>query len=284
MTKLSTSIITLALLLALPFTATASPTEGEATVAPTTGAAETTSEEPTPCINSQDVAPETDDWSVDLAPFFWLAGVNGSIGISVAETSSSVPVDATFNSLAQNLKAGAMGLTRFRYKRFSIAADVNYMSLGSSTALGPPVQGEADLGVQMAFGTAGASFAFQPTKGLTLSPYLAGRWWWLGNTVSVEGGSLDGDGGKLSRAWADPVAGLSIRNDITQKWHVALVGDVGGGVSKVTWQVYGSVGYDVTSWFGLETGYRLIGVNYDRNGLALDVVAQGLLIAARFML
>ena len=85
-----------------------------------------------------------------------------------------------------------------------------------------------------------------------------------------------------SRAWADPVAGLFIRNDINDRWFVELTGDVGGGVSIVSWQLYGAVGYNFARWFGLFAGYRLLGVNYDRDGFLFKVITQGLLGGLRF--
>ena len=74
---------------------------------------------------------------------------------------------------------------------------------------------------------------------MTLNPYLGARWWWIEAGVAIEGGLLDGRDSKVSRAWADPVAGLFIRNDINDRWFVELTGDVGGGVSIVSWQLYG---------------------------------------------
>jgi hypothetical protein len=82
--------------------------------------------------------------------------------------------------------------------------------------------------------------------------------------------------------WADPVFGVHIRNEITEKWYIEFFGDVGGGVSDISWQVAAAVGYRFTSWVALTVGYRLLGVDYDRDGFEFDIITQGLLTGLRF--
>ncbi len=228
---------------------------------------------------SSDGATKADrDWRFELVPYLWLAGLDGSVG-----GAKVFSVDETFDSLSEFLDGAFMGAMRVQYRNFALLADGNYMSLGSSGTLRGPLAADLDVDLTIAFGTAALAYELKPEPGLAVDPYLGARWWSLDTTSSLQGGGILGGVQKdSSTAWADPVVGVYVRNDINDRWFVEFAGDVGGGVSKITWQVYGAVGYAISDWFGLSAGYRFLGVDYDRDDVVFDVVTQGLLLGARF--
>jgi len=125
-------------------------------------------------------------------------------------------------------------------------------------------------------------YRFDPAHSLALSPYVGCRWWTVSSDVELHGGTLNGFEKDFDRAWADAVAGLYVRNDISERWFVESLGDVGAGASRLTWQVYGATGYSFNDWFGLSLGYRFVGVDYDRDDFVFDVVTSGFLLGLRF--
>lgn len=233
-----------------------------------------------PALAESSAADTEDPWAFTLEPYLWVAGIEGKTGSDQAPTA----VGTTFVDLLEHFKIGAMGAVSARYKRFGIIADGNYVKVEDNVPLrfsGITGITDVDVTAKVAFGTAAAFFRFRPMDGLTLDPYVGARWWFLEVPLAFNPG-----GPRIApeRAWADFVAGLDLNYDITERWFVESAFDVGGGTSKVTWQVYGGTGYNFKEWFGLSIGYRYIGVDYDKDGFLFDATLHGLLIGFKFRL
>lgn len=90
-------------------------------------------------------------------------------------------------------------------------------------------------------------------------------------------------GSKLSETlarddyWFDPYVGLRGRYNFNKTFYTAVRGEVGGfGVgADLMWQVETCVGINLTHCIFTEIGYRALGVDYENNGLRLDVVYHG---------
>jgi hypothetical protein len=67
--------------------------------------------------------------------------------------------------------------------------------------------------------------------------------------------------------WVDPIVGLRLGADVTERWSVFLLGDVGGwsiaNASDLTWQ--GMIGshFQITDHWGVSGGFRALGVKRD---------------------
>ena len=177
-----------------------------------------------------------------------------------------------------------MGAVEVRYRRLMLIADVNFMTLENEKPLLGLLYSGVNLETTVVFGTTKLAYSFEPLPGLALKPYAGARWWSVDAKARVTSARLilEDIEKDFSRAWPDPVFGVSLRYDITDRWFVRGVADVGGGVSRVTWQTYGATGYQFTDWFGLSAGYRLLGVDYNRDGFEFDVIMQGLLLGFEF--
>jgi hypothetical protein len=230
---------------------------------------------------AEDAAAEPESpWAFTLEPYAWVAGLEGQVG---SDQSPSI-TGATFVDLLEHFKGGFMGASSARYKRIGIIADGNWVRVGGNSPLrfsGITGLTNVDVSLDLAFGTAAAFFRFNPMEGLTLDPYLGARWWYLDTDLAFNPG-----GPRLApdRAWADFVAGLELTYNITDRWFIEAATDVGGGDSKVTWQIYGATGYNVKDWVALSIGYRYIGVDYNRDGLLFDSTLEGMLIGFKLKL
>ena len=225
------------------------------------------------------VEPES-PWAFTLEPYLWVAGLDGKVG---SDQSPSIAGE-TFVDLLKNFKGGLMGAASARYKRVGVVADGNWVRVGGNEVL--PASGvtgltDVDIRADVAFGTAAAFYRFEPMEGLVLDPYLGARWWYVDANLDFNPGGPQVD---ADRAWADFVVGLMMDYDITERWFIEATGDVGGGSSKVTWQIYGGTGYSFTDWLGLSIGYRYIGVDYDKDEFLFDSTLQGLLVGFKFRL
>lgn len=77
--------------------------------------------------------------------------------------------------------------------------------------------------------------------------------------------------------WVDPIVGARITADVTRRWSLFLLGDVGGwnvgNASDLTWQGMLGSRIQLTEHFGLQTGYRALGV--DRNETFESTILHG---------
>jgi hypothetical protein len=94
-------------------------------------------------------------------------------------------------------------------------------------------------------------------------------------SLELSGGGADPFEADGVQKWADVVFGLRVNYDLTERWYVQTFGDVGGGASKVQWQAYAGAGYSFVDWFGLQAGFRIVGVNYNRDDFKFKVNTQG---------
>jgi hypothetical protein len=220
------------------------------------------------------------DFSVDFAPYVWVANINGT---TTASGVSIIDILSALNGMVM------MDL-EMHYKRLGVIADGAWMELTINDSLpGPPPPGvwtDASVNLGVAFGTGAMSWQFRPRKGLTLDPYLGARWWRIHPTIALSGGSGVFPPTETTdevATFADFIVGMRVKYDITPKWRAKFTGDVGGGVSKVQWQAYLAGGYAFTSWFEFEAGYRAMGVDRDQPPINIDIMIHGLQIGFHFI-
>jgi len=227
---------------------------------------------------AEDAAPEPESpWAFTLEPYLFAAGISGTVGSDEFPSS----VGTSFVDLVKHIKMGAMAAASVRYKRIGILADGNYVKVGDNVALrGSAITGFTDVDVtaKVSFGTGAVFWRFEPTENLTLNPYLGARWWIVDVPLRFNPGGPQFEPNKV---WADFVAGVDLNYDITNRWFIEAVTDVGGGASKVTWQIYGATGYNVKEWLALSAGWRYTGVKHDRDDFLFDAKLSGLLVGIK---
>ena len=69
-----------------------------------------------------------DQWHFDIAPYFWMPGVQGDVGVA---NLPPVSVDASFSDLLENLDLALLARFQARKNRFGFAADLVWMNLGA---------------------------------------------------------------------------------------------------------------------------------------------------------
>jgi opacity protein-like surface antigen len=82
----------------------------------------------------------------------------------------------------------------------------------------------------------------------------------------------------------DPIIGVRYHHDLTDKFFVRALADIGGfGVSSdITWQGMASLGYRITDNASLGFGYRGLGTDYTSGGTTFEVISHGLLLGLEY--
>ena len=219
-------------------------------------------------------APAGDAWKVTVVPYLLGAAMNGTAAVK----GQDVTIDMSASDIFSNLQFGAMGLVVARKGVWGVGGDAIWMSLGANgTAPGPlgRVTGSADMSQ--------GAFAFYGLR--RLAPYadvfFGGRVNYLSTNLRINSPlqvrSVDG-----SKTWFDPLVGLQLRTpENGKRWHAQVYTEFGGfGVgSTFTWQIFPTVGVDLTKRASLEFGYRWLDIDYSSGEnttlFKYDVLTQG---------
>ena len=221
------------------------------------------------------------DWSIEFTPYLW--AVNMNLQLAGGPIDNTVGLNTT--ELLKNISGYASAEMKVRYKRVGVFGDGMWARLKvSETRQILTDTFEVKLQSDMAFGTGAAFYEFRPTEQLSLSPYVGARWWRVNNQLGIvdTAGVIPPESGDVITRWADPVFGLLVNYDITDKVLAKTAGDVGGGVSKVSWQAMLGAEYAMTDWFALDVMYRVMGVNYQPDDDKIKLSLNGILFGFKF--
>ncbi len=210
---------------------------------------------------------EAPEWSLRFDIYGWAQALDGDIDIRRL----SVPVDVGFDDILENLDIAVMGAVAVNYGRWSFLADFNYAEIEADATL---LRGRipVEFTQQQFLGNFTVGYGVVQSGTTTFEVY---------GGVRVNAIDVELDFGKFDRStdksWVDPIIGARFQTDLSDKWFVRAVGDIGGfGVaSDFTWQAMAGVGYRVTGNGALLLGYRGIGTDYTDGGFTYDIVAHG---------
>lgn len=216
------------------------------------------------------------DWGVEVVPYLWLASLNGEVALPATP---SIPVGVTFSDLATNLNGGFAGLLDARWRRWHLISDNMWVSLNSSPSPSAGPVTSADVDLTVAFGTVALAYELPVFEEVALDAYMGARWWLVGVDASLTtGGPGSPIQEDISPVWASFVVGTRARYRINDRWRVNAQFDIGGAEASLDWSLMGGVGYDFNQHVGVTAAYRVLGVNFSRDGFKYDVTQHGLLL------
>jgi hypothetical protein len=226
-------------------------------------------------------AQEAPGWSFTLTPYLWAAGISGEAALP----RRTRDFEADFGDLVEDRRFAAMGAFEARHRRFGLVLDAMTLSAaeGFATPRGALLGGgEAALDV-VQLGLLGFHrVARSPRGSLDLGAGLRASW--IESRVTLEPGLAAGRAREGSSDFVDPI--LALRGEVALGGGWSLLGhaDFGGfGVgSRFTWQLLGAVSWRASESVTLLAGYRALGVDADRGGVALDVTPGGPLLGVSF--
>ena len=218
-------------------------------------------------------AQSADAWRVTVAPYLMGASMSGTTAVLGQE----LTIDASASDIFSNLQFGAMGLVVARKGNWGVGGDALWMSLGANgTAPGPlGITGSADMSQ--------GAFAFYGLRrlGAAADLFFGGRVNYLSANLRINAPlqvrSADG-----SKTWFDPIVGVQFRTPETGKrWHAQVYTEIGGfGMgSTFTWQIFPTIGVNISEHASLELGYRWLDIDYETGEdvtlFKYDVLTQG---------
>ena len=215
-----------------------------------------------------------DQWHFNIAPYLWAASLDGDVRIGRVQED----VDLDFIDILKDLSLGAMLYAEARKQRYGAFTNMFFVRTrdDSSGAVDTDVTSDtAQIAVgglyrvlEWQWGEAADGSPLQ----LAVEPLAGMRWSYIRAEVQFSGGgAINLPQADRSESFVDPIVGVRLASDLSERWLAFVSGDVGGfGVgSDYSWNVQGYVGYRMTM-FGtptiLSAGYRALHQKYTSGG------------------
>jgi hypothetical protein len=219
-------------------------------------------------------AQQTDEWQVDVAPFyFWAIETNGS----VTTRNTTIPVFLDFADAADNLAAAFSFHVEARKGRWGLLSDLYFVRLSTDADFTLPNRVvEADLDFDNTIFEIGASYA--PSDAVPFALIGGLRTYTASLGVEFTTGGVQVEPVDASHTSANVFGGFTYRPRIAEKWTFFSRADIGGGDAELTWSGVLGVEYRFRPWGGLLLGYRALGIDFgsdDSRVTEYDVTQYG---------
>jgi hypothetical protein len=221
------------------------------------------------------------DWEFAGTPYLWASGAKAKIETPQGE---NINVDESFTDILGDLKFAMMGAFEAKHGRFVSVQDLMYLSIGSSAHghLGPiPLDAHVDeklLTTSHLFG-----YRVVDNGPMFVDVFAGGRL----TSIKVD---LDIDAPLVSfhrsskKTQFGPVIASRVRFPLGDKWGVGVYGDLGGfGVgADLSWQLLGTVQYDISDRWRLLAGWRHFYAKQTKNDFDVHLKLDGPILGATF--
>lgn len=216
-------------------------------------------------------------WEFAVSPYLWTPGINASVGTALG----TVSVDMSTSDVLSKLDLAFMGALEARKGRWGLIADLFYadISQNSGTPLGLAFS-RARVETQAKALSAYAAYRIQENDRVALDLLAGFRVSSLNVDLSLSPRLLPGLRLSVGETWVDPVIGARTRVAITDKWFATAFADVGGFNvdSDLTWQVFGSLGYQINPRWSVLGGWRYFSAKKEMDGRDVTTDFSGPLI------
>lgn len=238
-------------------------------------AADAVQEAPPPSV------PVDSGWTFTIAPYLWMAGLNGDVGLFGREP---VPVDQRFGDILDDLEFSGMVVGELHNGTWGLFADVIYVKTSADSEItrtigGVPVELNAGLDTESFTATVMGEYRVLSNERSTVDLMAGARIWSVDNdisaTLAASGATVADFSGSDGDTWVDAIVGAKARVNLDAKWYLNGWGMIGGGGSDLTWDVLAGIGYQWNDRLSTTLGYRALGVDYEKDGFVYDVVQHG---------
>jgi hypothetical protein len=220
-----------------------------------------------------------DDWKFTVAPYLWVAGIDGDLTIDGQEFEG----DGDRSGFPGEISlSGFLGHFEARKDRWSFALSPVFIDVEMVGEDSPPLDSDLKLAGVLVDGFA----AYELAPGWEV---LGGvRYYDLDAEAHI---TLEGDPQptlEADKSWLDPIVGVRYAASFDERWSCNVRADVGGfGIgSDFAWNASALVGYEVSRVTRLFLGYRALAFDFaDGSGserVEYDVRLWGPIVGVSF--
>ncbi|AGT07936.1 outer membrane beta-barrel protein [Paracoccus aminophilus] len=215
------------------------------------------------------------EWSGQVTPYVWAAGVGGDI--TPFTGAPSLSFDKSASEILKDVD-GAFFLSGYaRRDRLVVMGDLSWSSSSKSGAIPPGLPAEAKLKQRSL--TLLTGWRAVTSDDMSLDLLAGARAWKIKGSVDVAGGMLSAS---PSKDFVDPIVAVRANFKLAPRWSSIFYVDYGGfgAGSDSTSQILATVNYQASDNLWLSVGYRQLNVDYQSGGTKFDVSMAGPLLGA----
>lgn len=226
-----------------------------------------------------------DVWEFNVAPYVWMAGIDGDLAPASGLPAQSVSL--SFGDILDDLEYGAFVFATARRDDWVLFFDASTVRTDSTETIGGPNVESVGIRSTTSNVMVAAGRTVARTDQYRIDAYAGARFWWLDNEFTVRASEAAGGGDtELSSdaSWADPLVGVAGTWTLNEKWNLYGVAEVGGfGVGADSeWSVLGGATYALTDTIGIAGAWRVLSVDYSQDGIVYDVRQSGPILGLTF--
>jgi hypothetical protein len=231
-------------------------------------------------------APSSNDWTFSGNLYVWTPSIKG-------ETTTGKDIDVSFSDILNNLDFTLMGGMRANKGRLSLLVDVIYMNV-EDTSNHTLSRGDllklsvTNVDLQAWIVTPMVAWTVIDADRLKLSLLAGARYLYLWAEADFETRVLETTSHSSpsgSTHFWDGIVGAQGTIDLNDTWYLPFLADVGTGDTKLTWQLFGGIGYRFGT-LDLVAGYRHLEWDFDSNDkggeLLNDLYISGPMLGIRY--
>lgn len=212
-------------------------------------------------------------WELSLTPYVWLPGLKGDLASIPPAT---IPVNISSLTAVENVKSLLMTMFEAKNGAHGFFVDLTYTDVQLEKELIPVTGLTAEARLKLLTPTLAYQYAILNEESATVDVLAGVRGWSVDASIQFSGG-LAGKRIGHDEVWIDPMIGAKARIPIVSSFYTSgtlFVGGFGLG-SDFFYETSLNLGYQWTETVGTYIGYRILGVDYDRDGYIYHVIQQG---------
>ena len=221
---------------------------------------------------------DQDRWSFGGSAYIWAAGVKGT-------DSAGDEIDVSFSDILEDLDGGLMGVIAARKGKWTLIADILYLSIHqetSSTAnlIGIPATLDVDVKLKGFVSTFGVAYRVKESDMVSLDLLAGARYLKMDLDFEADVGASKIEYSDSGDALDGIIAAQATIN-LSERWYLSCYADVGAGDSKLTWQAWPGVGYRLEK-VDVVAGYRHLAWESDDGDTIDDLSFSGPMLGVKF--
>ena len=230
-------------------------------------------------------ADETNNWSFEIAPYLWVAGLEAEASVPEAPGLQGLGTGSarSVQDFDTRISGGFMVAAQAQYRSVGLLVDFNWLRLNTESVNPGTLYSSVNLRSDFFYNTAALTYEL-PLRGKFHAEVQAGaRIWSVSTDFEMESGELPGFQSSNSETWVNGLVGVALRYDLTRHWVLIGRGTVGGfSNSSIQWDLFAGVGYQFSNWCMATLGYRYLYEDYTHDSFTFNARANGALLGVVF--
>jgi len=219
---------------------------------------------------------ENETTSFEIEPYFWMAGMKGTIGVRGLTSD----VGVKFKDIVDDLDFGVMATAKLRLKRWTFTGDVNYIKATADGETPGSLFSGSRVTNELLMGSLTVGYTMTMEDRGLAEFYAGARGWSVNTDVDFHAGLLPPTSVSQDKSWIDPIVGMNLQYNLGKSWYLHAIADVGGfGVSSfLTGQVLLGASLRLSDHWRITVAYRYLADDFENGNFRFNVAEHGFLI------